>query len=58
MVLLTLDTTRADHIGCYGHEGIATPNIDRLAEEGVRYDSAYTVVPITLPSHLSMMSGR
>ena len=58
VLLLTLDTTRADHIGSYGHPYIQTPNIDRLATEGVRYDSAFTVVPITLPSHLSMMSGR
>ena len=57
VVLFTLDTTRADHIGCYGHDGIETPAIDRLAAEGTRYDNAFTVVPITLPSHLSMMTG-
>ncbi len=55
--LVTLDTTRADHIGCYGHDGIETPAIDGLAATGVRYDSAYTAVPITLPSHTSMMTG-
>ncbi len=57
VVLFTLDTTRADHIGCYGHDGIETPGIDRLAAEGTRYDSAFTVVPVTLPSHTSMLTG-
>lgn len=55
--LITLDTTRADHLGCYGHESIDTPNIDRLAAEGTLYERCYTPVPITLPSHLSIMSG-
>ncbi len=57
VVLITLDTTRADHLGCYGHEGIATPHIDRLAAEGTLYARAYTPVPITLPSHLSILTG-
>lgn len=55
--LITMDTTRADHLGCYGHEGIETPHIDRLAKLGTRYEQAYSVVPVTLPSHLSMMTG-
>ncbi|MEM7356108.1 MAG: sulfatase-like hydrolase/transferase [Acidobacteriota bacterium] len=57
VVLITLDTTRADHLGCYGHEGIETPHIDRLAAEGTLYERCYTPVPITLPSHLSILTG-
>ncbi len=55
--LITLDTTRADHLGCYGHDGIETPSIDRLAAEGTLYESAFTAVPITLPSHTAMLTG-
>ncbi len=57
VVLLTLDTTRADRLGAYGHEGIETPAIDRLAAEGALYERCYTPVPITLPSHLSILTG-
>ena len=44
-------------MGCYGHEAIETPHIDRLASEGTLYERAYTPVPITLPSHLSILTG-
>ncbi len=57
VLLITLDTTRADHLGSYGYESIETPNIDRLAAEGVLYDRCYTPVPVTLPAHLSILSG-
>jgi arylsulfatase A-like enzyme/Flp pilus assembly protein TadD len=57
VVLVTLDTTRADRIGCYGRADAGTPNLDRLAARGVRFADAWSVVPITLPSHLSMMTG-
>ncbi len=57
VVLITLDTTRADRLGCYGYEQIETPNIDRLAAEGTLYERCYTPVPITLPSHLSILTG-
>ena len=57
VLLITLDTTRADHLGCYGYERIETPHIDRLAAEGVLYERCYTPVPITLPSHLSILTG-
>ena len=42
VLLVTLDTTRADHLGCYGADFASTPNIDRLAREGVRFDEATT----------------
>ena len=57
VLLITLDTTRADHLGCYGYDAIETPNIDRLAAEGTLYERCYTPVPITLPSHLSILTG-
>src|ERR1700681_1835881 len=57
VVLITIDTLRADHLGCYGYKQIKTPNIDSLAAEGVRFESAFAVVPVTLPSHSSMLTG-
>jgi arylsulfatase A-like enzyme len=57
VILLTLDTTRADRLGCYGNQRIATPYLDRLAAEGARFDAAFTPVPSTLPSHSSIMTG-
>ncbi|MCP3978035.1 MAG: sulfatase-like hydrolase/transferase [bacterium] len=58
VLLITLDTTRADHLGAYGSTSIATPALDRLAAEGVRFDRAVTSVPLTLPAHASLMTGR
>ena len=57
ILFVTFDTTRADRIGCYGHKGIKTPNIDRLAKEGCLFEKAFTPVPITFPSHASMLTG-
>lgn len=57
VVLVTLDTTRADRIGCYGYAGASTPSIDTLAEAGVRFADAVSVVPMTLPAHASIMTG-
>lgn len=57
VVLVTLDTTRADRLGAYGRANAGTPNLDRLAASGVRFADAWSVVPITLPAHLSMMTG-
>jgi arylsulfatase A-like enzyme/Tfp pilus assembly protein PilF len=58
VIVITLDTTRADRLGCYGHPAGLTPNLDALALEGVRFDDASTVTPITLPSHASIFTGR
>ncbi len=55
VVLITIDTLRADHVGCYGYQQIKTPNIDALAADGVRFERAFAVVPVTLPSHTSML---
>src|SRR5713101_8824135 len=57
VVLITIDTLRADHVGCYGYKQIKTPNIDGLAADGVLFESAFAVVPVTLPSHSSMLTG-
>jgi arylsulfatase A-like enzyme/Tfp pilus assembly protein PilF len=57
VLLITLDTTRADHLGCYGFSQAATPNLDRLALEGVRFARAYCPAPLTLPSHSSILTG-
>ena len=57
VVLITLDTTRADRLGAYGRADAGTPNLDRLAASGVRFADAWSVVPITLPAHLSIMTG-
>jgi arylsulfatase A-like enzyme/tetratricopeptide (TPR) repeat protein len=57
VILITIDTLRADHLGCYGDAAIQTPNIDALARDGARFQHAFTPVPITLPSHTVMMTG-
>ncbi len=57
ILLITLDTVRADHLGCYGYSRIETPNVDRLAADGIRFADAYTQVPITLPAHVVMLTG-
>ncbi|HEY4596087.1 MAG TPA: sulfatase-like hydrolase/transferase, partial [Thermoanaerobaculia bacterium] len=57
VLLVTLDTTRADHIGCYGFPLAQTPRLDRLAREGVRCANAVTAAPITLPSHSTILTG-
>jgi arylsulfatase A-like enzyme len=58
VVLVTLDTTRADRIGAYGSTAVPTPSLDRIAGEGVLFQEAISQVPITLPSHSSILTGR
>lgn len=57
IVLLTLDTTRADHLGSAGWAYAATPNLDALARRGVRFERCDSAAPITLPSHATILSG-
>ena len=57
LLLITLDTTRADHLGCYGAKGAQTPVLDGLAAEGARFDEAHAHVPLTLPSHANLLTG-
>ncbi|MGE0816873.1 MAG: sulfatase-like hydrolase/transferase [Vicinamibacterales bacterium] len=58
VLLITLDTTRADHLGSYGYASAGTPNLDRLALDGVRFARALSPVPLTLPAHASLMTGQ
>ena len=57
LVFITVDTLRADHLGCYGDQQVRTPNIDALAADGFRFTRAYTSVPVTLPSHTVIFTG-
>ena len=57
LLLVSLDTVRADHLGCYHYAGAQTPQIDALAASGLRFEQASTVVPLTLPAHSSLMTG-
>lgn len=54
---MTLDTTRADRLGCYGWDRAVTPVLDGLAARGVRFDAAYASSPMTLPSHATLLTG-
>ena len=58
VLLVTIDTLRADHLGCYGHAAALTPTIDGLAARGVRFATAVAHVPLTGPSHASLLTGR
>jgi arylsulfatase A-like enzyme/Tfp pilus assembly protein PilF len=57
VLLVTLDTTRADRLGAYGYARARTRHLDQLATEGVRFDRAYSPAPITLPAHASILTG-
>ncbi len=57
VLLITLDTTRQDHLGCYGFEQDITPNLDQLASEGILFEHATAQVPVTLPSHATILTG-
>ena len=58
MLLVTIDTLRADHVGCYGYTDASTPTIDSLASRGVRFETAVAHAPLTGPSHASILTGR
>jgi len=57
VLVITMDTTRADHIGCYGNQGVQTPVIDGMARSGVLCANAFTPSPSTLPGHSSIFTG-
>jgi choline-sulfatase len=57
VLLITIDTLRADHLGCYGYGRVRTPAMDALAVQGVRFENALAQVPITLPSHTAILTG-
>jgi arylsulfatase A-like enzyme/Tfp pilus assembly protein PilF len=58
LLLVTFDTVRADHVGCYGHLGASTVNLDRMAQTGVLMERCFSTAPITLPSHTSILTGK
>jgi arylsulfatase A-like enzyme/Tfp pilus assembly protein PilF len=58
VLLITLDTVRADRLGAYGHAAAETPHLDRLAREGVRLNDATSASPLTAPAHAALLSGQ
>ncbi|MEP6802436.1 MAG: sulfatase-like hydrolase/transferase [Acidobacteriota bacterium] len=56
-MLISIDTLRADHLSVYGYHGVSTPAIDSLARDSVRFENAYSHVPLTLPSHAVLLTG-
>lgn len=58
LLLITIDTIRADHLGCYGNATIKTPVIDSIAKKSLFFENAICAAPLTLPSHTSLMTGR
>ena len=57
VILISIDTLRADRLGCYGHPFVQTPNIDGLAAEGILFEQHISAAPTTLNSHTSLMTG-
>jgi arylsulfatase A-like enzyme/Flp pilus assembly protein TadD len=57
VILITIDTLRADHLECYGYRGIRTPAINQLSADGVRFEQDISQAPLTLPSHCSILTG-
>lgn len=57
VILITIDTVRADHVGCYGAKDVQTPTLDALARDGVVFDRAVSQVPLTWPSHAVILTG-
>ncbi len=57
IVIVVMDTARADHFSCYGYSRPTTPHVDRLAQEGVLFEQAVSTAPWTLPSHASLFTG-
>jgi choline-sulfatase len=55
--LITIDTLRPDHVGCYGYKQVETPGMDALAADGVRFTQAFTHSPITNTSHITILTG-
>jgi choline-sulfatase len=57
VILITVDTLRADHVGCYGAQMVKTPTLDGLAHDGIVFDRAFSQVPLTWPSHAVILTG-
>ena len=57
VILITIDTVRADHLGCYGATDVKTPTLDGLARDGILFERAISQVPLTWPSHAAILTG-
>src|SRR5262245_37641685 len=57
VVVISVDTLRADHLPAYGYRGVATPGLDALRKDSVLFENAYSHVPLTLPSHTTLFTG-
>jgi len=57
VILITIDTLRADHLGCYGAQTVKTPTLDALAQDGIVFERAISQVPLTWPSHAVILTG-
>ncbi len=57
VILISIDTLRADHLPAYGYKGVATPALDALRRDGVLYEHAYSTTPLTFPSHTTLLTG-
>ncbi len=57
ILLVTIDTVRADHVGCYGAKDVKTPVLDSLARNGILFERAMSQVPLTWPSHAAILTG-
>ena len=57
LVIISVDTLRADHLPAYGYRAVATPNLDALARDSLVFENALSHVPLTLPSHASLFTG-
>jgi choline-sulfatase len=57
VILISIDTLRADHLSAYGYKGVATPNIDSFADHGTLFTDAQCQIPLTLPSHNSLLTS-
>lgn len=57
LVVISIDTLRADHLGCYGYDKNTSPNIDAVANDGVVFERHYSCYPLTLPAHLTQLTG-
>ena len=57
VIIVTMDTTRADHLACYGYPGVRTPTLDALAARGALFEQCAAASPLTLPSHATIMTG-
>jgi arylsulfatase A-like enzyme/thioredoxin-like negative regulator of GroEL len=57
VILISVDTLRADRLPVYGYDGVKTPNLDRFRKDAILFENAYAQVPLTLPSHVSLLTG-